>query len=100
MIYIVMKGHDYDDDFYEIIRKFFPGEGIRFVDSVEEADREGITFSSIYQDPVVETVILFPGGREVFRDEITLTEEQKKDENALRYEIIKSLIMGLNSLEI
>ena len=100
MICIAMKGHDYDDDFYEIIRKFFPGESIQFIESVDEGDRGSIIFSSTYHAPDIHTKVYFPGCREVFANTHTLDEMQIQDENVVRYEIIKSLILGLNSLEI
>ncbi|MDO5712956.1 MAG: hypothetical protein Q4Q07_00865 [Tissierellia bacterium] len=100
MICIAMQGHDYDDDFYEIIRKFFPEESIKFIDTLDEGERGCIIFSSTYQEPVVDTKIFFPGYREVFHNTVTLDDAQVEDENIIRYEIIKSLILGLNSLEI
>lgn len=100
MICIAMQGHDYDDDFYEIIRKFFPVEKIRFVDSPEDAPEDAISFFSTYQDPTVETRILFPGNVQVFSEVKSLTPEQRGDEDLLRYEIIKSLLLGINSLEL
>lgn len=100
MIYVSMQGHDYDDDFYEIIRAVYTEESIVFVDSPSEINENSISFISIYQEPIIQTKTFLPGKREIFSEEITLTSDQRKDENVIRHEVIKSFVNGINAIEL
>lgn len=99
MVNIIINGHDYDDDFYEIIKKFFPKEELNFTNTVADLKGNSISFISSYDNGLINTVILLPQGKEIFNEEINLSQSQQEDEHTVRYELIKSLITGINRIK-
>lgn len=99
MVNIVINGHDYDDDFYEIIKKFFPKEELNFTNTIADFSSNSISFISSYNQGLINTIILLPQGKEIYNEEINLSQSQQDDENLVRYEVIKSLITGINNIK-